>query len=179
LYLEKLDAAEMQKILRAIEEMKKEGIKDLLGEGIRPEGVTYTAELELSTAGRDGQSIRLPDSALRGEKELLAFLASPVGGASDCSIDVARVQLRKSMGKHSFIKRTIQGADAGHARKGSRGVAWGSANGEAVLYNWEALQPGNRLEGCAILEGVNSTYFVPAGWTMEMDAYGNGILRNA
>jgi N-methylhydantoinase A/oxoprolinase/acetone carboxylase beta subunit len=163
----------------AIEEMKKEGIKDLLGEGIRPEGVTYTPELEFSAAGRNAQSVVLPDSSLGSAKELLALLSSQMGEALGFSIDVARVQLRKSMGKHTFIKRPLQQADASHARKGSRSIAWGSANGEAMLYDWEALRPGNRLEGCAILEGVNSTYFVPAGWAMEMDAYGNGILKKA
>ena len=25
----------------------------------------------------------------------------------------------------------------------------------------------------AVLEGVNSTYFVPEGWTLEMDQFGN------
>jgi N-methylhydantoinase A/oxoprolinase/acetone carboxylase beta subunit len=179
LYLEKLDEAGMQMIRRAIEEMKKEGRKDLLGEGIRPEGVTYTPELEFSAAGRNLQSVVLPDSSLGSAKELLALLSSQMGEALGFSIDVARVQLRKSMGKHTFIKRPLQQADASHARKGSRSVAWGSANGEAMLYDWEALRPGNRLEGCAILEGVSSTYFVPAGWAMEMDAYGNGILKKA
>jgi len=38
------------------------------------------------------------------------------------------------------------------------------------------LQPGNRVEGCAVLEGANSTYFVPEGWTLLMDHYGNAKL---
>jgi hypothetical protein len=33
------------------------------------------------------------------------------------------------------------------------------------------------VDGCAVLEGANSTYFVPEGWILEMDAYGNGKLR--
>ena len=59
---------------------------------------------------------------------------------------------------------------------GKRAVAWGSRNGEAQIYRWEQLQPGNRVEGCAVLEGVNTTYFVPEGWVLTMDAYGNGAL---
>jgi hypothetical protein len=29
------------------------------------------------------------------------------------------------------------------------------------------------VEGCAVLEGVHSTYFVPEGWVLEMDRHGN------
>jgi len=179
LYLEKLDEAGVQNIRGAIEEMKKEGRKDLLGEGIEPAGLTYAAELDVSVAGKNGHSFMVGDTSLQSARELSAFISSKLGGSSNFSIDVARVQLKKSMAKHPNIKRTIQGADAGHARKGARGVAWGSAKGEAAIYEWEALQPGNRLKGCAILEGIHSTYFIPEGWSIEMDGYGNGVVRKS
>jgi len=38
------------------------------------------------------------------------------------------------------------------------------------------LRPGNRVNGCAVLEDVNSTYFIPEGWEMVMDRFGNGSL---
>ena len=56
---------------------------------------------------------------------------------------------------------------------GADSLAWGSKNGEALLYTWEALQPGNTVEGCAILEGASSTFFVPENWTLTMDRFGN------
>jgi hypothetical protein len=33
------------------------------------------------------------------------------------------------------------------------------------------------VEGCAILESVNTTYFVPEGWTLALDGYGNATLN--
>jgi N-methylhydantoinase A/oxoprolinase/acetone carboxylase beta subunit len=60
-----------------------------------------------------------------------------------------------------------------------RKVAWGSSNGEAQLYRWEALQPGNCVVGCAVLEGANSTYFVPEGWTLVVDGFGNAKLARS
>ena len=68
------------------------------------------------------------------------------------------------------------GADSSHALKGKRQVTWGSKKGEALLYTWEALQPGNTVEGCAVLEGANSTFFVPENWTLAMDRFGNAQL---
>jgi hypothetical protein len=39
------------------------------------------------------------------------------------------------------------------------------------------LQPGQQVRGCAILEAQNSTSFVPEGWTLQIDAYGNAQLK--
>jgi hypothetical protein len=30
-----------------------------------------------------------------------------------------------------------------------------------------------------VLEGVNTTYIIPDGWTMTMDPYGNGKMTRA
>ena len=81
--------------------------------------------------------------------------------------------------KPSLPKPPAGGSDSSHARKGNRAVAWGSKSGSAQIYRWESLQPGNCLDGCAVLEGVHSTYFVPQGWGLEMDAYGNAKLRRS
>ena len=91
-------------------------------------------------------------------------------------VDLLRVQIKKAMPKPSLAARPLHRADSSHADKGRRQVAWGSAKGVAQLYRWEDLQPGNRVEGCAVLEGANSTYFVPEGWTLLMDQYGNAKL---
>jgi N-methylhydantoinase A/oxoprolinase/acetone carboxylase beta subunit len=84
-----------------------------------------------------------------------------------------RVQIKKAIPKPSLVEKPLQGADSSHALKGKRNVAWGSKDREALLYTWEALQPGNSLEGCAILEGASSTFFVPENWTLKMDRFGN------
>jgi acetone carboxylase, beta subunit len=75
------------------------------------------------------------------------------------------------------VEQSSYGANASHAIKGTRQVAWRGSKGEAQLYRWESIQPGNRLEGCAVLEGANSTYFVPEGWSMVLDRFGNAKLN--
>jgi acetophenone carboxylase len=182
LFLSPMDDAGMEHVRQAIEEMKKEGTKDLLGEGIQPKGIAYAIELDVATgAGKNACTVPCPESVLRSSAELLDHLASYLRNSpqksTNLTIELARVHLRKSMPKHTFAKRPTQGSDSSHARKGARQVAWGSTSGEAQLYHWEALQPGNRVEGCAILEGVNTTYFVSEGWTLEMDPYGNAGVQ--
>ena len=94
-------------------------------------------------------------------------------------IELMLVQIRKAMPKPALIEKAMQGTDSSHAIKGRRKVAWGSTKGEAQLYSWDLLQPGNRVEGCAVLEGANSTYFVPEGWTLVMDTYGNARVTRS
>ena len=83
------------------------------------------------------------------------------------------------MAKPQIAEQLSQGADSSHARVGRRQVLWGSRSGEAEVYRWEVLRPGNRVEGCAVLEGASTTYFIPDGWTMTIDRYGNGKLTQS
>ncbi|HEV1996006.1 MAG TPA: hydantoinase/oxoprolinase family protein, partial [Candidatus Acidoferrum sp.] len=181
-HLTALEEKDVSRLRQDLDDMKAEGLKDLLGEGIRPADVTYRFEMEVSQTGQPSKSVCTPESALRSAKDLRAHLTGGLHDEQaskdgDFFLDLARLQVKKAMPKPSFLERPLQGADSSHARKGIRPVAWGSKSGSAQLYRWEALQPGNRVEGCAVLEGVHSTYFVPEGWLLEMDPYGNGKLR--
>jgi len=47
-----------------------------------------------------------------------------------------------------------------------------------IPYSIQTLRVSPRpYEGCAVLEGVNTTYFIPDGWMMFIDSYGNGSLN--
>jgi acetone carboxylase beta subunit len=92
------------------------------------------------------------------------------------SLEMMRVRVKKEMPKARLVGRALQGADASHARIGTRKVLWGSRSGEAQVYRWESLRPGNRVAGCAVFEGVNTTYFLPDGWAMTIDPYANGRM---
>src|SRR6266852_2652399 len=67
--------------------------------------------------------------------------------------------------------------DSPAATTPSHKVALHPSNFPTQLYDWELLRPGNRVEGCAVLEGANSTYFVPEGWTLVVDQFGNAKLN--
>lgn len=163
-----------------LEEIKAESLRDLLGEGIKPDRIEYSMELEVSCPGRPAIAAVWPETSIHDVAGLRAFCeAKTVAGAVPCTIELLRVQVRKSMPKPALIERPLQGTDSSHAIKGTRKVAWGSSSGEAKLYSWESLQSGNRVEGCAVLEGANSTYFVPEGWTMVVDQFGNAKLNKS
>jgi N-methylhydantoinase A/oxoprolinase/acetone carboxylase beta subunit len=168
----------LPQIRRTVEEMKNESTQDLLGEGIKPENVTYTLEFDVVSRGRRSVPVACPESALHGAKDLLAALRrSSAGGSSQApSLELVRLRVRKAMAKPHLSERALQAPDSSHALLGKRRVLWGSA-GEAQIYRWESLQPGNRVAGPAVLEGATTTYFIPEGWTLAMDRFGNAAVN--
>jgi N-methylhydantoinase A/oxoprolinase/acetone carboxylase beta subunit len=169
------------RLRQLFDEIKSECVKDLLGEGICPDDLTYAIEFEV--AGGAGHSVTLACSepALRGASELKNALSAALAACGDArpggiSLEMMRVRVKKEMPKARLVGRALQGADASHARIGTRKVLWGSRSGEAQVYRWESLRPGNRVAGCAVFEGVNTTYFLPDGWAMTIDPYANGRM---
>jgi N-methylhydantoinase A/oxoprolinase/acetone carboxylase beta subunit len=169
-------------IRRMLEEMKAEAVKDLLGEGIRPDGLDQAIEFEVSAKGRHSIPVACSESDLRSANDLRSALRAALGFAGgaderEISLELIRLRVRKKMSKPRLVERPLQTPDSSHARTGKRPVCWGSRNGEAQVYRWESLQPGNCVEGAAVLEGVNTTYFIPEGWVMVVDKLGNGAVR--
>ena len=170
-------------IARVLEELKAEGEQDLLGEGIRPEHLKYEIELEASANGNVTRALPCPERVLASPSELRTHLATALGvanGANAIRVELLRLSVKKEMAKPRAVELQEGGADSGQAVLGTRPVFWGSCDGTARTYRWEALRRGNVVEGCAVLEGANTTYFVPQGWRLVIDRFGNGVVtRNA
>jgi acetophenone carboxylase len=171
-------AGDMAKLNEMLSEIKAESTRDLLGEGIKPAGISYSLEVEATGAGHSGAgaSVVVVGGDSFAEAEALRKKCDErVGGPA--RIELLRVRVLVAMPKPALQEKPLAGSDPSHAIKGKRRVAWGSSTGDAVLYDWDALQPGNKLEGCAVLEGSNSTYFVPQGWVLTMDKFGNAKVE--
>jgi len=161
-----------------LEEIRADGRRDLLGEGIKPDGIEDSIELDIALPRQTAVTVDYPETSFCDFKTLREWCARKTGiNGERIAIELMRVKIRKAMPKPVFAMEGVQGSDSTHALKGTRKVAWGNSNSEAKIYRWEALQPGNRVTGCAVLEGANSTYFVPEGWTMVIDEYGNAKVN--
>jgi N-methylhydantoinase A/oxoprolinase/acetone carboxylase beta subunit len=170
------DSADIAPLNRLIEEMRAAGVRDLLGEGIKPDGAEYSVEIELSGAGKPNLQLKCADLHLVSLEDLRRKLGV---GAAEASLELVRVQVRKAITKPALVQRAPGTQDPASALIGARKVAYGSRQGQAQLYKWESLQPGNKVEGGAILEAENSTYFLPEGWSLQIDQYGNARVTDA
>ena len=165
---------------RVFEQMRAESVQDLLGEGIREKDVNYTLELEVSGASQRSVAVPVRESSFDSTKELQAAIAKALGadsGKNGFRLELMRLRASKPMTKPQLIAESPSDGAADVA--GTRKIAWGSHSGEANLYKWESLQPGNSVTGPAVLEGVNTTYLVPEGWTLVMDRFRNASLTRA
>jgi len=162
---------------RVIEEMKASGIRDLLGEGIKPDNAVFSVELELTRP--DGAKIqaKCPQLHFVSADELRRKLG-PGFSQGEASIELVRMRVSKAISKPALVMSESGPEDPSPAFVIERAVAYGS-QGRAKVYKWESLKPGNKLQGCSILEAQNSTYFVPEGWNLEIDQYGNAQLTCA
>ena len=176
-----ISEAGVGRLRQFVDEIKAECVKDLLGEGIRPDDLTYAIEFEVAGSAGPSVTVACPETALGSASELKAALSAALAArgkarTGNISLEMLRVRVKKAMRKARLVDRAFQGADASHARIGTRTISWGSRASEAQVYRWESLHPGNRVAGCAVLEGVNTTYFIPDGWAMTIDQYSNGKM---
>ena len=65
------------------------------------------------------------------------------------------------------------------ARRGSRSCLFerGAARVDTPAYDWDRMEPGHRLSGPALIDDKTTTVLVPPGFTCEVDAYRNLLLR--
>lgn len=65
------------------------------------------------------------------------------------------------------------------ARLEGREAYWSEAGGftETPVFDFDALLPGNVIDGPALIEARDTTYVLEPEWRFTMDGYGNGILE--
>lgn len=171
--------ADLDALNRLLDEMAAQGKRDLRGEGIAPEGADYAVELEISATNGVPPMAKSSQPRFNGLAELRRSIVPPLAGgiAADVVVDLVRVRVKKAIAKPALLEKKKGDSDSSAARVGTRTVSYNGKPQEAALYRWESLQPGNSLQGCALLESANSTYFVLPDWNLEIDGYGNALLK--
>ena len=73
----------------------------------------------------------------------------------------------------------LNGEDASHTKKGNRSAYWLELNTriDTDVYQFEKLEPGNRLEGPVLIEAEFTTIVVPPGQFFHIDSRGLGLLE--
>ena len=171
------EASDLGALNRAIEEMRQAGIRDLLGEGIQAEGAECSVEVEVSRGDKSHLTLGCSELRFSNLDDLRRALGADVAGGTS-RIEVVRVRLKKAISKPNASPKELGPNQPDAAFLRERPVSHGSASGKARIYKWESLAPGNQVQGCSILESENSTYFVPDGWSAEIDGYGNLRVRD-
>jgi N-methylhydantoinase A len=169
---------DIEPLNRCIAEMRSTGIRDLLGEGIKPDGAESAIELEISRVSQPNVTVKVPQLHFASVHHLRSTLGLDAAAAA-VTLELVRMRVKKAIAKPALVAQKLGPENADAALVGKRKVSYGSRDGEARVYRWESLAPGSKVQGCSIVESANSTYFVPDGWRLEIDPYGNAQLSQA
>ncbi|MBZ5654939.1 MAG: hydantoinase/oxoprolinase family protein [Acidobacteriia bacterium] len=170
------DGAEVTPLNQILEEMRNQGVRDLLGEGITPENTECSVELEVSRAGDTTRCVKSLKPSFDSDAELRRIVTPDLPGGN-ATVELVRMRLKKAISKPALVMKEKGDHDPSGAQLGMRRVLQQSGKQEATLYRWELLRPGNVVPGGSILESANSTYLVPPRWNLEIDHYGNALIK--
>jgi N-methylhydantoinase A/oxoprolinase/acetone carboxylase beta subunit len=178
---------------RTVEELLEQARKDLVTDGLNPSAASFALELDMLYGGQFHVKRALsPRLALHSMEDVAAiceafkkefseafspFVVNPEGGVFvDSFILKAIVPVQQI----NLPKLAVEGDDPSAARKGERPAYWPDAKDfrPTPIYAYEALRPGNRLQGPAILEGEYTTVVVPPAMNFSIDERGLGILES-
>jgi N-methylhydantoinase A/oxoprolinase/acetone carboxylase beta subunit len=177
---------------QSVEGLVAQARRDLIADGLNLEEASFVLELDMLYGGQFHVKRALsPRLKLQGPEDVQAicdafekefseafspFVVNPEGGVFiESFILKAIVPVRKIQ----LPKLALEKPDPSAARKGERPVYW-SGDGEmkaTPMFSYEALRPGNVVEGPAVVEGEYTTLVVPAPMRYSIDERGLGILE--
>lgn len=172
-------------------ELEARARAELAAEGLGEAQAVMDRELDMRYAGQ-GYELRvsleglgaLNDAALEEARARFDARHAQIHGhaAREKEVEVVSYRLRARVAVPKFEPRpgprSAAAPKAEDARKGQR-VVWfdGLRGSEVPVFERDRLAIGCRLEGPAIVEQMDATTVIPAGWRAEVDAYGNLILE--
>jgi N-methylhydantoinase A len=179
------------RFLGLVRELEGEGNAVLGAEGISPKGRRFRFSLDLRYVGQyhevtvdveveDLRAVnldRIRSGFHREHNRLYGYDLEKEG------TEVELVNLRMSAvgltEKPTFREEPVRGEDPTDCLKNRRLVFLPDQGDyrEVAVYDGNRMGRGHRLKGPAVIEQVNTTIFVPAGWSLACDPFGSYVLQ--
>ncbi len=177
---------------QTVESLLEQARKDLTGDGLDPAAAVFVLELDMLYGGQFHVKRALsPRLSLQSPEDVAAiceafkkefseafspFVVNPEGGVFVESFILKAIVATP---KVELPKLKLEGHSPAAAKKGERLVYWPEQKDYQVtpIFTYEALRPGNVLQGPAVLEGEYTTVVVPPAMRFAIDERGLGILE--
>ena len=177
---------------QTVESLMEQAKRDLIADGLNPEDAAFVLELDMFYGGqfhvkrtlspllavKNVQDVESLCAAFEREfsEAFSPFVVNPEGGVFIESFILKAIVPSK---KIELPRLRLEGRDPAGARKGERPVFWPVAQSyvRTSIFSYEALRPGNVIEGPAVVEGEYTTLVVPSSMTFSIDERGLGIME--
>jgi len=182
-----LRSADLNFVNSLFEEMESEGSKNLRKEGVSPENIFFRRSADMRYLGQYKEvEIDFPGNSLGPEdiesiEKLFSDKHQHLFAFSDPSRELEILTLKvEAIGKTprpSIKRKPIEGKNPDQALKGRRSVYFTEVKDflDTNIYNGDFLEPGNIIEGPAVVEERALTLVVPPKFKFKVDQYGNYI----
>jgi N-methylhydantoinase A len=182
----KLDFAEISSLYV---DMRRQAREDFARIGIAEAQLAYKATVEMRYVGQFHEvEIDLPAEDLNAEtlKALLQAFHTQYEKLYTYSMPWRAAEFLTYRLKVTSASRPVQmavlkgtGAGVETARRGSRQCVFEAdlKQVETPVYDWDKMTPGHTLTGPALIDDKTTTVLVVPGFTCEVDAYHNLLLR--
>ncbi|MEP7286281.1 MAG: hydantoinase/oxoprolinase family protein [Chloroflexota bacterium] len=175
--LQPVTADLMPSLLARRDSMIAQAHSDLLNEGIAEREMQFECTLDMRYRGQAHElSVPFDDDIVAG---FHAIHASRYGHAMpERAVEIVnlRVQATGLVVKPPLTPAPLIVNDGQAALIGHKSVVLKDGSHSVPLFDREQLQPGARFSGPALVFQLDSTVFIPVGWTVQVDAYTNLIL---
>ncbi|WP_436348272.1 hydantoinase/oxoprolinase family protein [Natronorubrum sp. FCH18a] len=160
-----------------VERLETEATKDMRGEGFEADEVSFDLTMLMRVDG-EVESVSIPNRIDTPADLSEALEEVDAGTGSPVELDTIVLTATGPVETEGFTERGLQDDDSEHARKPARDAYWPEDGWtETDVFQREELEPGNVIDGRAIIEAEDTTYVIPDAWTFEVDAYGHGIIE--
>jgi N-methylhydantoinase A/acetophenone carboxylase len=176
-----------------VRELMDQARQDLMAEGLPADEGIFSLELDMLYGGQVNVKRMLsPVLFLESEKDVVAvydafekefseaFSPLVVNKPGGVYLDNFVLKVTVPTPKPVVPESPLSGEDAKGALTGSRRAYWPEQKQwvETSLYDADSLQPGNVVDGPAVVEAPLTTVVVPPGMRYSIDKYGLGILES-
>lgn len=176
-----------------VRELMDQARRDLMAEGLPADEGIFSLELDMLYGGQVNVKRMLsPVLFLESEKDVVAvydafekefseaFSPLVVNKPGGVYLDNFVLKVTVPTPKPVVPESPLSGEDAKGALTGSRRAYWPEQKQwvETSLYEADSLQPGNVVDGPAVVEAPLTTVVVPPGMRYSIDRYGLGILES-
>jgi N-methylhydantoinase A len=150
-----------EKVWSIVEEGRKRVLRDLEGEGLTAADTILSAEATVANGSKRNLTFEL-------EPERVKAALSEAGSGT-----IERVAVR-GVSPVTHIEPTEEPGQPHDAQPRSNRKVLGEETG---VYDWSDLSTGATIMGPAMLESETNTSYIADGWKLQMDGFGNAVLK--
>ena len=179
---------------RTVESLMAAAKQDLLAEGLDPDKARYGLELDMLYGGQvNVKRMSSPLLFIRSEADAKAvydeferefsesFSPLVVNRPGGVYLDSFVLRVTVPTEKPPLEHHPLGKSNSRHAMSGARQAYWPELHEftETPVYSFEMLQPGNVVQGPAVIDAELTTVVIPPGQHFSVDQHGLGILENS